>query len=372
MKFRYISTLGIIMTTFCIGTVAAAENTPVDVPVTGAVRSGVCAAIDANVSDGEIRAGVFSALSGSMDEAVYVASVSETVNEITSAVLEEQEVFGYKNLGIARVESGNLNVRESASTDAKMVGKMPKDAACEILATEGDWYQISSGEVSGYVKAEYILTGDEAKAVAETLVRTVVVANTNSLNVRSEANTDCSVITQVSTEDELEFIGYEENGWIKVAIDNDEGYVSADYVEVKDVLPAALTMSEVRYGAGVSDVRIDLVDYACQFVGNPYVWGGTSLTNGADCSGFVLSVYKKYGYSLPHHSGSQAQCGTSISESELKPGDLIFYSNGSRINHVAIYIGGGQVVHASSPKTGIRISGYRYRTPVKYVRIINE
>ena len=162
------------------------------------------------------------------------------------------------------------------------------------------------------------------------------------------------------------------DGWVKIAIDSDEGYVSADYVEVKDILQRALTMSEARYGVGVSDVRLDLVEFACQYIGNPYVWGGTSLTRGADCSGFVLSVFKQYGYSLPHHSGSQAQCGTKISESELLPGDLIFYSNGSRINHVAIYMGGGQVVHASSPKTGIRTSGYKYRTPVKYVRIIQE
>lgn len=99
-----------------------------------------------------------------------------------------------------------------------------------------------------------------------------------------------------------------------------------------------MTMTEVRYGQGVSDVRVDLVSYACQFVGNPYVWGGTSLTRGADCSGFVMSVFANYGVSLPHSSGSQAGHGTSISASEAQPGDLFFYGNGSRINHVAIYI----------------------------------
>ena len=133
-----------------------------------------------------------------------------------------------------------------------------------------------------------------------------------------------------------------------------------------------MSIVSARYGVGVSDVRVDLVEYACQFIGNPYVWGGTSLTKGADCSGFVLSVFKNYGYTLPHYSVSQSQCGTKISEDELLPGDLVFYSNGSRINHVAIYIGGGQVVHASSPKTGIRTSSYRYRTPVKFVRIIED
>ena len=114
-----------------------------------------------------------------------------------------------------------------------------------------------------------------------------------------------------------------------------------------------------------------VVDFAMQFVGNPYVWGGTSLTKGADCSGFVLSVFKKFGVSLTHSSRAQATEGTKISASDLKPGDLVFYGNGSgTINHVAIYIGGGQVIHASSPKTGIKISKYNYRTPVKCVRIL--
>ena len=117
---------------------------------------------------------------------------------------------------------------------------------------------------------------------------------------------------------------------------------------------------------------MDLVSYACQFVGNPYVWGGTSLTRGADCSGFVMSVFANYGVSLPHSSGSQAGCGTSISASEAQPGDLFFYGNGSRINHVAIYIGNGQVVHASSPRTGIKISGAYYRNPVKVVRVLQD
>ena len=123
----------------------------------------------------------------------------------------------------------------------------------------------------------------------------------------------------------------------------------------------------------VSDVRVDLCEYALEFVGNPYVWGGTSLTKGADCSGFVLSVFKKFGVSLPHHSGSQAKEGTKIKAADLQPGDLVFYANSSgTINHVAIYIGGGQVIHASSPETGIKISKYNYRTPVKCVSILQD
>ena len=163
------------------------------------------------------------------------------------------------------------------------------------------------------------------------------------------------------------------DGWVKISIDGEDAYVSQEFVTVEEKLDTAITMTELLYGQGVSDVRVDLVEYAKQFVGNPYVWGGTSLTKGADCSGFVLAVFKKYGIALSHSSRAQANEGTKISASDLKPGDLIFYGNGKgNINHVAIYIGGGQVIHASSPKTGIKISSYKYRTPVKCVRVIQD
>ena len=158
--------------------------------------------------------------------------------------------------------------------------------------------------------------------------------------------------------------------WVKVELDGQEVFVFGEYVEVSEDLECALSITEVLYGEGVSDVRMELCEYAKQFVGNPYVWGGTSLTNGADCSGFVLSVFKEYGVSLPHSSVSQSKQGTAIDIDEVLPGDLLFYSNGSTINHVALYIGNGQVVHASSPKSGIKISKYNYRTPVKARRIL--
>ena len=117
--------------------------------------------------------------------------------------------------------------------------------------------------------------------------------------------------------------------------------------------------------------RQAVADFAVQFVGNPYVWGGTSLTRGADCSGFVLSVYANYGVYLPHSSRAQAGCGTRISASEAQPGDLFFYGSGKSINHVAIYIGNGQIVHASNKRDGIKISNAFYRSPVCVVRYFN-
>lgn len=280
--------------------------------------------------------------------------------------------WGYTNIGIANVESGNLNVREEPSTTGKLVGKMPKDSACEVVEEKDGWAHILSGEVEGYVSLEFLLTGPDAKLKANDLVRTVAVANVDGLNVRDEANTESAVLTQVPNGAELEWLETLE-GWVKVAIDGQEAYVAEEYVTVEEKLDTAITMTELLYGVGVSDVRVDLVEYAKQFVGNPYVWGGTSLTKGADCSGFVLSVYKKFGVKLPHYSGAQANSGTKISASELQPGDLVFYANSSgTINHVALYIGGGRVVHASSPTQGIRIDKYNYRTPCKYVKILQD
>ncbi len=300
--------------------------------------------------------------------------------EYIAMAKEAQNAFwGYTNLGIADVE-GNLNIRENPSLEGKLVGKLPKDAACEILDIEEDWAHIQSGEVEGYVKMHavddpedaYLLTGPEARIKAKELVRTVARVTSDGVRIREEAGLEGAVLTQVLAGEELEFL--EDLGdWVKVSVDDEEAYVSAEYVEIEEKLSCAVSMSELAYGTGVSDVRVDLAEYAKQFLGNPYVWGGTSLTKGADCSGFVQSIFKHYGISLSRTARAQSKDGTKISYSDLLPGDLIFYANSKgTINHVTIYIGGGQVIHASSRKTGIKISKYNYRTPVKYVRVIKD
>ncbi len=280
---------------------------------------------------------------------------------------------GYENIGICNVSEGNLNIRESASEDGKLIGKFPANAACEIISTEGDWTYIKSGDVEGYVLSEYLLSGDEAWAKAAELAEYVATSNTGGLRVRTEPNTDSEIIYQLADGEEVAILDdTQDDEWIKVDIDGDEGYVYSEYVDVDLSLKTAMTLTEARYGEGVSDVRSALCDYALQFVGNPYVWGGTSLTNGCDCSGFTMQIMAKYGVSLSHSSRAQANEGTTISVSELKPGDLIFYGKGSTINHVAIYIGGGQIVHASNKRDGIKISNYLYRTPLKCVRVIYD
>lgn len=302
---------------------------------------------------------------------IYYSPLTETeYKEIAKKA--EGALWGYTHLGICNVEENNLNIRKEPDESGKLAGKLPKNAACEIVSIENGWAYITSGKVEGYVKEEYLLTGFEAKKKGEELASAIAVATADGLNIREFPSTDAEVVTQVASGEMLDIVEIQNDGWIKVYLDDEEVYVSSDYVEVKSDLNTAITMTELMYGQGVSDVRVDLCQYAKQFLGNPYVWGGTSLTNGADCSGFVLSVFAKYGVSLPHSSRAQANMGTSISSSELAPGDLVFYAKGGTINHVAIYIGGGQVIHASSPKTGIKISNYNYRTPYKMVRILQD
>lgn len=280
--------------------------------------------------------------------------------------------YGYTNLGIAQV-ADHLNVRETAEDGSKIVGKMENDTGCEILGIEGDKAHITSGSVEGYVSLDYILTGKDAVAQADSVVKELATVNADGLKLREAPSLDAPVYDMVAYGEELEVL---DNGsgsdWVGVDFDGNKLYVSSDYVTVDTKLKTALNMTEFLYGAGVSDVRVELCEYARQFVGNPYVWGGTSLTKGADCSGFVLSVFAKYGISLPHSSRAQANSGTRIKMSEAKPGDLVFYAKGGRINHVAIYIGGGQVISASSPKTGIRIASAYYRTPVAVTRILQD
>lgn len=288
------------------------------------------------------------------------------------AEAENMELFGYKNLGIANVEN-NLNIRKGASESASLVGKMPKDSACEIVEQEGDWTKIKSGKVEGYVKTEFLFTGSAARIKAMELISTYAVVHADALRVRLEPNTEASIYTQVAQGEMLEYVKTLDNGWVEIMLDDETVYVAGEYVELEEQLSTAVTLSELLYGAGVSDIRVSICEYAKQFLGNRYVFGGTSLTKGTDCSGFTMRVFEKFGIRIPRNSRSQAGVGTKIKAVDAKPGDLFFYGGkGGYINHVALYIGGGQVIHASSPKTGIRISNCNYRTPVKVVRIIQS
>ena len=295
---------------------------------------------------------------------------SEQANEAAQTPTAAQ-TCGYTNLGMSVISSGNLNIRQEASTDSEVVGILTNHNACELLEDAGEWYKVTSGKVTGYVNKQYLVTGDEAESIAEQEIKTVATVNTETLNVRAEKSTEAAVLSQVGNSEAFT-VNSVADGWVEISVDDSVGYISQDYVTLAQALPTAKTIEQVKYGDGVSDVRASVVSYALQFVGNRYVWGGTSLENGIDCSGFTMRILGKYGISLPHSSRAQPSYGTKISASEAKPGDLFFYGSGRSISHVAIYIGNGQIVHASNKRDGIKVSNAYYRNPICVARYLPD
>ena len=304
-----------------------------------------------------------------MDSTTVGQPSKEDTDSKDETDLSQYDHFGYTNLGLAVVD-GNLNVRNAPGLEGEIVGKMTNHAACEILGVENGWYKITSGSLEGYVTSEYMITGEEALIIAQNEAELMVTVTTDTLNVRKAPSTDSSKVTTVSKDADL-YVLEILDGWIKIQLDTREGYISSEYVTINKRLKTGSTLKELQYGEGVSEERINLVNYALEFVGNRYVWGGESLTHGVDCSGFTMKIYEKFGVYLPHYSGSQPAYGERISAKDAKPGDLFFYASGSRIDHVAIYIGNGQIVHAASTKAGIIISSAYYSTPVAVVSYLD-
>ena len=311
-------------------------------------------------------------------------------NELVRAVKED-----YSNLVIADVKN-YVNVRSIPSEDGEVVGKLYDNSVGDFLGEENGWYKIESGNCIGYVKAEYCVTGEAADEMAKEVGRRTATVTTQTLNVRKEPNTESSILGQVPMGEELT-VTDEAGGWVQIKIEEGYGYVSEEYVtlsiefvkaesieeekarlkkeeeERQAALEASRKAKEAAAQAAAeeaaqvqaaaaevstsnSDLGQQVADFAVQFVGNPYVYGGTSLTNGADCSGFTLAVYANFGVSLPHSSAAQNKKGTNVgSISNAIPGDIVYYSG-----HVGIYIGNGQIVHASTPRTGIVISNANY------------
>lgn len=296
------------------------------------------------------------------------SEVSETVK---NKEIELADRYNYTNLGIANVDN-HLNIRQNPGEDKKIIGKLPKNAGCTIIEVDADgWAKIKTGKVTGYVKSSFLITGNEAISLAKKVGSVVATVNTTTLNVRSEASLLSSVVTSVPIGEEYEVLDFDEE-WVKIGVDQDKGYVSRQYVDLTYELIKGVSVEEISTGAGATGIRSQIVAYAKQFVGNRYIWGGNSLTNGTDCSGFVHLIYRNFGYSIARQSTSLSHNGTRINPSNVRPGDLLFYGNGNSINHVAMYIGNGQIVHASTQRTGIKISNMNYRTPITAVRIIND
>lgn len=315
-------------------------------------------------------------------------SAQETAEESASSSDSAQSEDGFgegssesaADLAVATV-SDYVNVRAEASTDSEIVGKLYKDGVATVLDDNGDgWVKIQSGSVTGYISKDFLATGSEAEKLADENKSQVAEVTTETLRVRAAADINSDVITLVPQGEKLNVIE-ETDGWLKVSTDEGEGYISADYADVEAVYQVAESIeeeqqrlaeeaaeAEAKAEADTYNRRVEVVNYAMQFLGNPYVWGGTSLTNGIDCSGFTMQVYAHIGYSLPHYDVSQRSCGTAVdSLADALPGDLVFYSG-----HVAIYCGGGQVVHASNPRDGIKVSNANYRSIVCIRRIIQN
>ncbi|MDD6292507.1 MAG: SH3 domain-containing C40 family peptidase [Eubacteriales bacterium] len=435
---------GCLLTTVVLGVgTASAQNTKTDKLSVNIPSAGIAVALENYNVESNKKAELSALITDKVAAAEETTKVEETTTQeetTTEAPTQEEttteapkETSVYDTIAMSQVED-YVNVRTAPSTDADIVGKIYNNCAATIVGTEGDWYKIESGNCTGYIKKDYFVTGEEAKAIAVNCGYVNATVTTETLNVREGQQADGRILTQLPEGGQYDVIQYGD-GWVYLNIDEDvKGWVSMDYVNIDVKFNTAITLEEeeaklaeearlaeeakeAERKAGeakaaeearrkaaaskntssssssntsssssssntqISDsvdtssasaLRAAVVAYALQFEGNPYVYGGSSLTNGTDCSGFTMAVYNYFGYSLPHQSGSQSGCGTRVSLDSLLPGDLLFYTNGgSSIGHVALYIGNGQIIHASTPSTGIKISSANYRTPLCAVRIIN-
>ena len=316
----------------------------------------------------------------------------------------------YDRLGVANVHN-YLNVRKAPGKSAKIAGKMTRNSGCNVYKIKKGWAKIVSGKVKGWVKAEYLLTDKKAEARAKRVARLRATVSTETLNVRTLPSIDSSIYDQISADEEytvgnknitkawlkrymekyctkkelrgidIDKMYKDAKNWVMLKIDEEKAFVSKDFIDFtynlnRAVIIKPLTKKSNSSGSSSESssdssysIGSSIVNYAMQFLGNRYVWGGTSLTNGTDCSGFVMRIYEHFGYYLPRTSRAQAAATRSVSSSDVRVGDLFFYGSGS-VSHVALYIGGGQIIHASNATDGIKISSAYYRQPLKIGRVM--
>ena len=350
----------------------------------------------ANVS---FSAGAHSAINETVVLVKEETDVSENETPVVAVPEEEEEeivVSEYASIAIAQVDA-YLNVRAEANAEAEVVGKLYNNNAATVLEELDGWYKITSGNVTGYVNSAYVVVGDEA--LCKSVSKTVGTITTDALRLRTQPSTDVEVLTLFVRDKQVTVLEATNEEWYKVTDGNYTGYVFAQYLSVETKYSYAESSAEEAerlaieaevarreeearraeaerwaqiiqqaenktYNAPSGTSGQAVAEYAVQYVGNPYVWGGESLIYGADCSGFVKAIYAQFGVELPHSSYSLRHVGYAVSESQMLPGDIVCYSG-----HVGIYIGNGQIVHAANSADGIKISRYNYTTVLAIRRI---
>ena len=393
----------------CMMACVTVVSTGAEAAVASSVTAGVTSYTSNIVAAGTVpSAGVSRFLTETLltEEPVNVQT-NVTENDIETVKSE------YEDIAIAQVNDF-VYVRAEANSESDYVGKLHNNNSATVLEALDGWYKIQSGNVTGYVSSDFVVVGDEALVKAASA--RVATVNTETLNVRESASTDAGIIVQVGTGNTLLVADESIEGWVGVATNSGTGYVSAEFVSVETVytyaeskeeeearLAAAeeaarqaaeeearreaeaarqssnrqsssnsssssesssSSSSEKSYSAPSGSSGQAVVDYACQFIGNPYVYGGSSLTNGTDCSGYVMSVYNAFGVDLPHSSSAMRSCGYEVSQDDMRAGDIVCYSG-----HVGIYVGDGTIVNASTPATGIKYTNAYYRDIITVRRI---
>ena len=323
-------------------------------------------------------------------ESVLEESYETDVKDNIDLYLVPNEEGEYLNMAFSDTGGESFTyIRSAPDEESGWTGKLYEDSAAEVLEYLDGWTRIRSGDAEGYVPADTLITGKNAAECADEYEQETASVTAYTLNVRAGQGTDTSILTQIHKGEEYKVTGEPVNGWYPLSVGETDGWVSGKYItiensysygETKEQEEARIAEEEkqkraemeakekqaaqkaaAEAGADVFTEGQAVIDYACQFIGNPYVWGGTSLTEGADCSGFVQSVYAHFGISLPRTSYEMRSAGYAVSYDDAQPGDLILYEG-----HVGLYMGDGQIVNAMNEKKGIGICN------ADYTRIIDK